>query len=457
MRIREGFDRYVLNICKLLHIPLVPFYMNGEDKLSHDDGNNFLTLRGERVRLSEFNSYTVSSMTSGSSKLKYEFKVKESVCAPTMLLIDCLNKIKTLPVKIEGPLVDMCDTKTNRQKFQDMTEDPDMKEWQDDAYWTVVGGVNADAFNLANDYFGYYVHDQLESPFSKFTNSSFNSFLRPLYGLHELTLRPAAAFVRYVTKNARVGGTDDGPTDHDDVVAKGTAAGIIHVNHALISLQYSEKIEYKYKLTFAKTVTSQCTGRTQIPTSNDSFKVVYANKVILAMPQASIITLDSTPLHGTSGRDLDELVRNNLPKAFVKLFGVYNVPGDELWIRKPPMSMSAGRSVSDEFANQLFAWYPGTASLTPYPKCPDISVTQVYVGGPVREEIFKYFKQRMDAQFEKCDNITDANECVSCTSPESFGPPSDGITKGFANFILEELALMTNVKTSNVTPFSRLM
>ncbi len=112
--------------------------VNRYDTSKEGDKYNFMSLRGTKYTIEQFSKFTVADMKSGKTELKYNFNINSTVCADELSLLNCLDKIKSLPIDIE-PLKDMCDSKTNREILH--TTMDKLNEWQDDAYWTINGGI----------------------------------------------------------------------------------------------------------------------------------------------------------------------------------------------------------------------------------------------------------------------------------------------------------------------------
>jgi hypothetical protein len=84
-------------------------------------------------------------------------------------------------------------------------------------------------------------------------------------------------------------------------------------------------------------------------------------QVALAMPRRSLELLDETPFWdwnrpagGHPGRKLSEYIQSVIPYPAFRLFLAY----DTLWWRQPPVSIAAGRSVSDLPIRQTYYFPP---------------------------------------------------------------------------------------------------
>ena len=93
-----------------------------------------------------------------------------------------------------------------------------------------------------------------------------------------------------------------------------------------------------------------------------------AKKVVLAMPRRSLELLDETPLWnwdkavGTNpSRKLVDYIQSVIPYPAFKLFLAYDTP----WWRQPPVSIAAGRSVSDLPIRQTYYFPPVADKFAP--------------------------------------------------------------------------------------------
>lgn len=135
--------------------------------------------------------------------------------------------------------------------------------------------------------------------------------------------------------------------------AKGTfpSSNRVHMNHRLAEILPSNNPDFRYKLIFEPTVTTD--GKTK-KKSRAARVTVYAKKVILAMPRRSLELIKGAFFEDAW---LKENMKSVLIQSAFKLFLAYERP----WWRS--LGLVAGRSVTDLPIRQVY--YFGTESEQP--------------------------------------------------------------------------------------------
>jgi monoamine oxidase len=118
----------------------------------------------------------------------------------------------------------------------------------------------------------------------------------------------------------------------------------VRLRHRVVAIDRVDQGEYPYRLTFYQR------------------GPVLAKKVILAMPRRSLELLQETSLWrldarvkvGQKGRTLRDCIESVIPCPAFKLFLVY----PNCWWRKQPISIAAGRSISDLPIRQTYYFPP---------------------------------------------------------------------------------------------------
>lgn len=131
--------------------------------------------------------------------------------------------------------------------------------------------------------------------------------------------------------------------DFEGIAPKGSR---VSMNHRLDEITINPGAEYRYTLTFRRTVTA---GYKTISAEDDTPITVFAKKVVLAMPRRSLELIKSEFFN-------DPWLKENIPSVLIqsafKLFLAYERP----WWRA--LGLVAGRSVTDLPVRQIY--YFGT-------------------------------------------------------------------------------------------------
>jgi monoamine oxidase len=118
----------------------------------------------------------------------------------------------------------------------------------------------------------------------------------------------------------------------------------VHLHHRVVAIEPTNQGKYRYRLTIHKR------------------EPVLAKKVILAMPRRSLELLQETSVWkfngevkvGKKDRTLRDCIESVIPCPAFKLFLVY----PSCWWRKKPISLAAGRSISDLPIRQTYYFPP---------------------------------------------------------------------------------------------------
>jgi monoamine oxidase len=125
----------------------------------------------------------------------------------------------------------------------------------------------------------------------------------------------------------------------------------VYMNHRLAEIRKSDDSDYRYKLIFERTVTTN--GKTKVKARTAKI-TVYANKIILGMPRRSLELIKGEFFEDAW---LKKNLKSVLMQSAFKLFLAYERP----WWRS--LGLEAGRSVTDLPIRQTY--YFGTESEQP--------------------------------------------------------------------------------------------
>jgi len=125
----------------------------------------------------------------------------------------------------------------------------------------------------------------------------------------------------------------------------------VHMNHRLAEIAKSDDKAFKYKLIFERTLTEPDGTTLLLKKSKTNEVIVYANKIVLAMPRRSLELIKGAFFEDAW---LKENMQSVLIQSAFKLFLAYERP----WWRS--LGLVSGRSVTDLPIRQ--AYYFGTES-----------------------------------------------------------------------------------------------
>ena len=72
----------------------------------------------------------------------------------------------------------------------------------------------------------------------------------------------------------------------------------------------------------------------------------------------------------------------------MKLQVTWNGPNIQPGFFNKRMNISAGRSISSEYSNQIFSWAPGTDQYEVPPACANLTSVHFYISGLAREKFW---------------------------------------------------------------------
>lgn len=242
--------------------------------------------------------------------------------------------------------------------------------------------------------------------------------------------------------------------------------GRTFMNHALVKVERVQgEASHPYLLTFARTITSPCTGIT----SRTSKKVtVRAGRVILALPKAALHSIEfkgslpnaSSLLESEVSRLLEAISGAPLMKFFAAF-------SSRFWQRVgvgAEAGFNVGRFTASSQVTQLFAWYPGTQARDAdgqYAAIPeqcvsfsgaDMGVMQMYATGDSSRSWAGMTQQSVQL---RCNftNVTSCEECFHAGNGffvTQTNPAENHVTQQLLETWRMKVAAMFGVNTSEI-------
>lgn len=342
MRFRDGDsptdkqDVLVKKVIAQLGIETTPFYMNAQSELA-DESDNPVWLRGFKTTRGALEQEIGQGRLPANLPYKFdENELKDCVLKPYTESSTTFSFNKTI---LKTGLSNVSCFDNSWLLYQNLTlGGVNLPAYQvSNDYADRSAGLSEEAMDFMSDFSGYDMRDTIgvapitaaEWATEAGPELQVKKFRRPRLGMEEIPRRLGAEF-------ARLAGSDH-----------------IHLNRQLVSIDRAGPNDPgKYCMKIRVTVTSACSKAT---TLTETIEVVCANRVFLDLPQAALQAVNFGSLDNSVW---DSAVNSVIGTKPMKLYVSFPYA---FWNNTYP-TFKAGRFVTSNPMNQVFSWYPGTAS-----------------------------------------------------------------------------------------------